>query len=100
MAEEYGLVMPFVCTASNGGPFDDAAFVAGCQMQKVWSDVEALKPNGGVSTYTCTVDERLIAQIDLVAMHFGWRTTLRGRADGWAFIDMERVWVSEGDDGD
>jgi hypothetical protein len=73
--EEMNLVMPLIIVASNGGPYDDEAFVAGMNLQQLWSVLDA-KPR----SYQQFVRSSLIPQIDLLAMHFGYRM----RAEPWA----------------
>jgi hypothetical protein len=70
------LVMPFVACRSNGGPFDDSAFVAGAEFEAIHRDLRALV---GLTTLVPVtvrlqkyVDPRLLPQLDLVAMRCGF----------------------------
>lgn len=63
----YELVMPFVCCTSEGGPYDDEAFVAGWECARIDSAL-ARRP----ALYDATVREALLAQLDLIAMRRGY----------------------------
>lgn len=87
--EQYDLVMPFVIVASTGGPFDDAAFVAGVtcgaldQELAITAAVHALPRER-------YIDARLIPQVDLIAMRHGYQTRL-GDLDvpsGWQVVEF------------
>jgi len=66
---EYGLVMPFVACKSQGGPYDDAGFVAGFACANVASQLES----AGGATLSVQVRSDLLAQLDLIAMREGYR---------------------------
>lgn len=91
--EEAGmeLVMPLVVVTSNGGLYDDAAFVAGMHFQSLW-DVLERRP----VSYQQFVRTPLVAQIDLLAMHFGYRLEIEPwEPDGdiWTFAKFLRTVV-------
>ncbi|MGE3795121.1 MAG: hypothetical protein AB7I38_14500 [Dehalococcoidia bacterium] len=65
----YGLVMPFVATTSNGGPFDDQAFVAGYECGSIDMALHVLAPIG--ATVSRWVHPELLPQLDLIAMRHG-----------------------------
>lgn len=65
----WGLVMPYVVCQSNGGMYDDAAFVAGSTFGRIDAQLQAAK--GAVFTMTFTVKPELVPQLDLLAMHHG-----------------------------
>jgi hypothetical protein len=69
--EEWGLVFPFVVCRSNGGPYDDEAFVAGYQAGQI---SKALAAAAAVGADRCmfTVRTDLVPQLDLIAMHYGF----------------------------
>ena len=67
----YELVFPFVCTTSAGGPYDDAAFVAGMPLGQLDAHLRTLK-SVPVPSHTVTVYRELVAQADLIAMARGW----------------------------
>jgi hypothetical protein len=66
------LVMPFVVCKSNGGPFDDEAFVAGCNFSKIEAFLRIMVLFG-VTDFTEWVDPKLIPQLDLLAMNLGFK---------------------------
>lgn len=91
MDEEDGmeLVMPLVVVVSNGGPYDDASFVAGMNLQQLWGELETRKP----ITHQQFVRSTLIPQIDLLAMHLGYRMDAEPWApdpDQWTFAKFTR----------
>lgn len=68
---EYGLVMPFVVCASRGGPYDDAAFVAGYEMGQLAEHLRVAAAIG-VMEYRATLREASKPQVDLIAMQHDW----------------------------
>lgn len=74
----YEMVMPFVVCASEGGPYDDAAFVAGVRMASIQHALEA-RPAKHV-TYQ---HPHLLPQLDLVAMNAGYSMTTEAYSDEW-----------------
>ena len=81
----YGLVMPFVCVTSKGGPYDDAAFVAGARYGQDAAAIEA----AGVE-WDGYVYPEMVPQYDLLAMHHGFTM----HAEPWAEHPDEWVWVT------
>jgi hypothetical protein len=67
---EYALVYPFVCCTSNGGVYDDDAFVAGVRFGEISA---ALRAKSAIYETTC--EPSLIPQLDLLAMHTGYTLT-------------------------
>jgi hypothetical protein len=63
--EEYRLVMPFVVCRSQGGPWDDEAFVAGYEMGRIDQDP------GLVGSTGCYIHADSVPQADLIAMRHG-----------------------------
>lgn len=59
----YGLVMPFVVTESEGGPYNDVAFVAGWTCAAI---DEALSHSG--TSWSGYVPPGILPQLDLIAM--------------------------------
>ena len=89
MGEEYGLVMPFVVCASNGGPFADDAFVAGCHHGRLDAEL-GRRP----SMVASTVPSALVPQLDLLAMHHGYAFESEPWAehpDEWTFVTFSRI---------
>lgn len=73
-AGTYGLVYPFVVCTSQGGPWDDQAFVAGVQLGVLVQRMECGEKD--ISSY---VHPDLVPQIDLATMHSGYQM----RAEPW-----------------
>lgn len=65
---DFALVMPFVVCQSNGGPYEDAAFVAGAQFGQVQAELAA-----GPFEVEHYVHSALAPQMDLLAMRYGYR---------------------------
>lgn len=65
----YSLVMPFVVTASHGGPFDDAAYVAGWEMGRLYQRC-AILDGLEVPAILATIRRANMPQADLIAMQF------------------------------
>jgi hypothetical protein len=63
----YGLVFPFIVCASQGGPYDDQAFVAGARFGALTARAEAGEPR--IESYEAPA---MVPQIDLLAMHYGY----------------------------
>lgn len=64
---EYELVMPFVACASEGGPYEDVAFVAGIYLGQVMQWIEDGKPSVHHHKVWC-MPSLLVPQLDLLAM--------------------------------
>lgn len=88
VGDEFELVFPFSVCASQGGPFDDDAFVAGVQFGTAMERMVA-----GFVPATFTVDERLEALLDLVAMREGCVTEVTEREGGWIVVGVTPVVV-------
>jgi hypothetical protein len=65
------LVLPFVATASHGGPYDDAAFVAGYATAQL-DQILQLASAAMVTAVYANVRTVLVPQLDLVAMRWGY----------------------------
>lgn len=94
MADEFSLMMPFVVVESNGGPYDDAAFVAGYQCGTVDAKLAAAKAVGANHLVeVCYSDLR--AQIDLIAMRHGYTVDVVDEDDEWStysfLMDVEQI---------
>lgn len=94
---DYELSMPFVLCKTNGGPFDDEAFVIGWDCATLHAElrqcrVMQLTPIGR------WVKARLLPQLELIAMDTDF-TILHGYAppgdgtglDHWAWVEFTRV---------
>lgn len=88
---EYSLVMPFVVCASQGGPYEDQAFVAGYQAGLLDKALSVMAAIGG-GELTSTVVTALVPQLDLVAMKHGFAMEAEPCADaeGWTFATFRR----------
>lgn len=82
----YGLVMPFRCVTSVGGPFDDDAFTAGFQAGQLWQRLST--PN--LAAASEMVYEALEEQVDLIAMARGLKMDVLWRGDGWVHLGFVR----------
>lgn len=65
------LLMPFIVAASNGGPFDDDAYVAGYEAGQWWERMRMFAA-GGLSGATAVMPVRTanVPQLDLIAMQW------------------------------
>lgn len=83
--EGYELVMPFVSVASNGGPYDDEAYVAGWRM----GGLDARLGLEGILrplSHEDTIRTSDVPQADLIAMKHGYRLDVEpSEDDAWAF---------------
>lgn len=68
---DYGLVMPFVACTSQGGPYDDAAFVAGFECGQIDRALQVIAAAGG-NTATFTVGTDVVKQLELIGMNRGF----------------------------
>lgn len=85
----YGLVMPFIVCTSQGGPYEDQAFVAGYTAGNLES-LLAQEPLH-VETYVPTP---LTPQVDLLAMRFGYRFESEPwdeHPDEWTRVEFTKV---------
>jgi hypothetical protein len=87
----YELVMPFVACASNGGPYDDDAFVAGYHAGQIDRSLAAVAAVGGTELRVTTYAQ-LLPQLDLIAMQHGFQVASEAAedAEGWAFVTFRR----------
>lgn len=65
----YGLIMPFVCVESVGGPYDDEAFAAGWHCAQIDEALAAGRP-GDVAHVS--VRTTIVGQLDLIALRRGF----------------------------
>ncbi len=73
--DHYELLYPFVACASQGGPYDDDAFVAGVQVGRLDRSLE-LAAAAGADRLSATVYTTLVPQLELAAMARGWPIVL------------------------
>lgn len=87
----YDLVMPFVVLESNGGPYDDASFVAG--MQYAMHQAEMAIAAASIQVWTpSAVRSAMLPQYDLLAMDNGFVMTSEPWDDDpeWAIVTFTR----------
>jgi hypothetical protein len=77
--EALSLAVPFTVCASEGGPFDDAAFVGGFDCGVMHTEMRLLSRIGATPAARW-VKPAILDQLDLLAMDSGY-TIKRGEAD-------------------
>jgi hypothetical protein len=70
----YELVMPFVVCVSNGGLYEDEAFVAGWRLAKLEASLEHPPPVHAV--LETTVKHADVPQCDRIAMKHGYKLSV------------------------
>lgn len=87
---EYEMVMPIVLAKSNGGPYDDAAVVAGMTCGALEQE---LKMAAALNTlpHERYIDAPLIKQADLIAMRHGYvlKPGEVDEASGWQHVAFD-----------
>lgn len=86
---EYEEAFPIVAVKSNGGEYDDEAFIAGMYCGMVHTFLQTTTH----TVYEAYVPTGTTAQLDLIAMAHGWvtnSTPWEGAPDEWAFIVFTR----------
>lgn len=69
--DDLELVVPFIACRSEGGPYDDAAFVAGFQAGQVDQALAGAKA-AGATEVTSMMGAELVKQVELIAMNRGF----------------------------
>lgn len=100
----YELVMPFVVCQSNGGPYDDAAFVAGGNLAAIDAllAVNRVGFGGGIGAtrFEGHVNTDCLPQLDLICMKHQMVATTQKRIDEhWTAVVIERAELVDGDGG-
>jgi len=87
---EYELVLPFVICKSDGGPYDDQAFVAGVNCGQLMAELQALTQHSALPRPRYARPEYL-PQYDLIAMQHGYliRHGAIDEPSGFQRIDFE-----------
>lgn len=89
---DFDLVMPFIVCASNGGPFEDQAFVAGYECGLLDAELEF----SADVKITRTMRSDNLAQVDLIALKNGYTIeTTESHDGGWATVEFTAVDPSE-----
>lgn len=94
---EYELIMPFTVCKSNGGEYDDAAFVAGWQGGRIDAELRAIQ--GTDATLRYQVAPGLVPQLDLLAMKYGYRVACFESGEGCVGVSFIPSSSLRGDDG-
>jgi len=86
---DYDMVMPFVVVESQGGPYEDTAFVAGYELGLLDAFLERQPASG--AQYTLRADS--FPQVDLLAMRYGYKAHPEppDGDDGWQVVTFSRA---------
>ncbi|MEU1327198.1 hypothetical protein [Streptomyces microflavus] len=89
---EYELAMPMVLVQSQGGPFDDAAFVAGYTCGAIDQELSLASALNAVPAARY-VNAQYLKQIDLIAMRHQYTLELGelDEASGWQMVAFSRA---------
>lgn len=71
-SEKYELAVPFIVCQSQGGPFDDDAFVAGFQCGEVDKALTVAAAANATAVRFPTARTALVKQFELLAMNRGY----------------------------
>lgn len=85
----HSLAVPFTACASNGGPYDDQAFVGGFDCGAMHTEMRLLRTLGATPAARW-VKPAILDQLDLLAMDSGY-TIKRGRVDEasrWTWVQF------------
>ncbi len=85
------LIMPFVACASQEGPYEDQAFVAGYQSGQI-NQVLTVGAAIGARSFTFTIYTPLAKQMDLIGMRHGYdtATTILDGYEMWSTVTFTR----------
>jgi hypothetical protein len=87
--DEPVILVPMVCTESNGGEYEDASFSAGMAFAETNLMLRSHKPGG----YRCLAPRPLLRQLDLLAMELGYLMEARPcpmDEEEWAVVTFRR----------
>lgn len=91
--QEFDLFMPFTVVQSQGGPYDDEAFVVGYELGMLDAELHALSNAvGGPATPTGRYLHALgVPQADLIGMRNGYVVdTTEGQSDEeWTWVEFK-----------
>lgn len=90
-SQDFSLVMPFIVCATNGGPYDDAAFVAGARFEVLRKQAES-----GELIIRSYEPTQLVPQLDLVAMRYGYTMDVEPweeHPDEWSRVTLAKISV-------
>jgi hypothetical protein len=91
--EAMELVFPFLAVQSQGGPYDDNAFVAGVQIGRIDRMLEMAAAINVKRTETVTIYSTLVPQAELCGMARGFPVMTADTEDdplfaGWAHVSF------------
>lgn len=70
--QSWAVVMPFVSCVSQGGPHDDASYVAGFEAGRIWQRLQLADGIAVCSVGPDVVHRANLAQLDLIGTQFGY----------------------------
>jgi hypothetical protein len=87
---EYEMVMPIILAKSNGGPYDDAAVVAGMTCGALQQELTMTKALHTLP-HDRYIDAPLVKQADLIAMKHGYvlKPGEIDEASGWQAVEFD-----------
>lgn len=87
---EFTPIMPFVLCKTNGGPYDDSAFVAGATCGALDEEFRVLALSRATPRERY-INAAYLPQVDLIAMQHGYTTSLGelDEASGWQAVAFE-----------
>jgi hypothetical protein len=94
----YDLVMPFIVCQTNGGPYDDDAFVAGFQAGEIDQALKTASTVRAAKVHFAMVHTALLPQLELIAMHRGFPKVLAEQTEGyeeWADVTFAAATTGE-----
>lgn len=93
VSNEFGLVMPFVACETNGGSYDDRAFVAGYECGSIDATLRAIAPMAG--QFARFVSPDLVRQLDLIAMQHNYVTLVEVQetTDEWVLVTFSPIGI-------
>lgn len=89
----YGIVMPFVVCQSQGGAFDDDAFVAGFRCGSLDAELSIMRKLDAVlaEPEPFMSREAELTQLDLIAMRHGFVMEAERADDEWFRVTIKQV---------
>lgn len=95
--ESYELAMPFVTVKSNGGMFDDEAYVCGFEAGQLDSRMAQISPF--LDYYATAIHAANRKQADLIAMRYGYAVEFEecGEDCDWLHVTFVRGDHESGD---
>lgn len=82
---DYAMVMPFVTTATHGGPHDDESYVCGWEMGALDTVCNMTSRIGGVPKFR-QIHTSNVEQAELIAMRYGYGLEVGDNYMGWTQI--------------